>query len=65
MLQVNFGTVTVGKQPLIFDDAGISEDYKFGFDTYTNTLDAGNQVIKYKGDWDTFLWRYRLQLKWR
>lgn len=50
----DFGTVTVGKQPLIFDDAGIGEDFKFGFDTYANTTDSGEQVIKYKGDWDTF-----------
>ena len=50
----DFGTVTVGKQPLIFDDAGVSQDFKFGYDTYRDTVDSGNQVIKYKGDWDTF-----------
>ena len=48
-----YGTLTIGNQPTIFDDAGISGDYEFGFDTYIDDVtDASTQVIKYKGEWD-------------
>ena len=48
-----WGTLTVGNQPTIFDDAGISGDYEFGFDTYLDDVtDSSMQVIKYKGDWE-------------
>lgn len=44
-------TITLGSQPTIFDDAGIGEDYEFGFTSYVDSLDMeGDQVIKYKYD---------------
>ncbi|AGH82291.1 porin-like protein H [Psychromonas sp. CNPT3] len=49
----SYGTLTIGNQATIFDDAGISGDYEFGFDTYVGDVtDASTQVIKYKGEWD-------------
>lgn len=51
----NAGTLSMGKQATIYDDAGIGEDFQFGFSSfYEQGQDSGYQVIKYKGDWDTF-----------
>jgi len=51
----NAGTVTMGKQATVYDDAGIGADYQFGFsDFYEQGKDSGYQVIKYQGDWDMF-----------
>ena len=50
-----FGTITFGKQDTVLDDAGIGEDFEFGFDTEISNRDfSGEQVIKYQGDWDVF-----------
>ncbi|MDG3088244.1 porin [Vibrio hannami] len=47
----NVHTVTFGVQPTILDDAGIGDDFEFGFTSYVDNLDSsGDQVIKYKYD---------------
>ena len=51
----DFGALTMGKHATILDDAGVGGDYAFGFDTIVSDADfKGKQVIKYKGDFDTF-----------
>jgi len=43
--------LSIGSQPTIFDDAGIGDDYMFGFTAFVENLDSsGDQVIKYKYD---------------
>ncbi|GLS92261.1 porin [Psychromonas marina] len=45
------GTLTIGKQATIYDDAGIGNDYQFGFQNfYEQDKNSGFQVIKYKID---------------
>lgn len=47
----NMHTVTLGAQPTILDDAGIGEDFEFGFTSYVDNLNSeGDQVYKYKYD---------------
>lgn len=44
-------TLSLGKQPTILDDAGVGDDYEFGFTSYVTSLtSSGDQVIKYKYD---------------
>ncbi|PWI34802.1 hypothetical protein DI392_00520 [Vibrio albus] len=41
--------VTFGSQTTIFDEAGIGNDYEFGFTSYFEDLESkGDQVLKYK-----------------
>ena len=43
--------ISAGIQPTILDDAGIGEDYEFGFNAFIENLDSsGEQVIKYRYD---------------
>jgi len=49
-----WGTVTVGQQVTIFDDAGIGSDYQFGLSSFFEQDVASTQVIKYKLDTGTF-----------
>jgi len=42
-----YGTLTFGKQVTIYDDAGISEDYRLGYSSFYDQDDTGEQVIKY------------------
>lgn len=42
-----YGTLTFGKQVTMYDDAGISEDYRLGYDSFYDQDDTGEQVIKY------------------
>ncbi|MEL0630563.1 porin [Psychromonas aquatilis] len=42
-----YGTLTFGKQVTIYDDAGISEDYRLGYSSFYDQDDSGEQVIKY------------------
>lgn len=43
--------LSIGSQSTIFDDAGIGQDYMFGFTAFVEDLDSkGEQVIKYKYD---------------
>jgi predicted porin len=47
----DYHTVSIGQQATIYDDAGIGDDYRFGFTSYIDLLDpSGDQVIKYKYD---------------
>jgi hypothetical protein len=44
-------TLSFGVQPTILDDAGIGEDYAFGFTSFVNDIAlSGDQVAKYKYD---------------
>jgi len=49
-----FGTVTVGKQATIFDDSGIGGDYQFGWASFYEQDDSGDQVVKYQVDKGVF-----------
>lgn len=49
-----FGTITMGKQFSIYDDSGIGNDYEFGFGTFYEQADGGNQVLKYTFDSEMF-----------
>jgi len=52
---VNAGTISMGKQPTIYDDAGIGNDYQFGATSfYEQGQDYGHQVIKYQYDSEMF-----------
>lgn len=43
--------LSIGSQSTIFDDAGIGQDYMFGFTSFIENLDSsGDQVVKYKYD---------------
>jgi predicted porin len=44
------GTLTVGQQTLISDDAGIGADYEFGGSQYGTTQADGTDVVKYVYD---------------
>jgi predicted porin len=47
----DFHTLSIGQQSTIYDNAGIGDDYRFGFTSYIDLLDpSGDQVIKYKYD---------------
>jgi len=51
----DWGTLTVGKQATIYDDAGIGGDYEFGATSfYEQDKKSGHQVIKYKFDKNMF-----------
>lgn len=46
-------TMSVGRQNTVLDDAGIGDDYAFGFSTYVDTakvVTKGDQVVKYAYD---------------
>ncbi|WED20607.1 porin [Vibrio sp. JC009] len=44
-------TLTLGSQSTIYSDAGIGDDYEFGFTAAVEDVDSsGNQVVKYKYD---------------
>ncbi|MCE0493294.1 porin [Vibrio salinus] len=44
-------TITFGSQSTILDEAGIGDDYEFGFTSFVENADyEGDQVIKYKYD---------------
>lgn len=45
-----YGTITVGQQVTIFDDAGIGSDFEFGLASFYEQNDNGEQVIKYTLD---------------
>jgi len=45
-----YGTITVGKQVTIFDDAGIGGDFQFGFNDFYEQTTSSEQVIKYTVD---------------
>jgi len=47
---VDYGTLTVGKQVTIYDDAGIGNDFAFGLQSFYEQEDNGEQVIKYTLD---------------
>jgi len=49
-----WGSLTVGQQVTIFDDAGIGSDYQFGFNDFFEQDVASTQVIKYTVDAGTF-----------
>ena len=49
-----YGTITVGKQVTIFDDAGIGGDYQFGFNDFYEQTTSSEQVIKYTVDKGNF-----------
>ena len=49
-----WGTVTAGKQVTVYDDAGIGNDYQFGWTDFYSQDDGGDQVIKYSLDTDMF-----------
>ncbi len=43
--------LSIGSQSTIFDDAGIGQDYMFGFTSFIENLElSGDQVVKYKYD---------------
>jgi len=46
----NYGTITIGQQVTIFDDAGIGSDFEFGLASFYEQNDNGEQVIKYTID---------------
>jgi len=48
------GTLTIGNQATIYDDAGIGADYQFGFTSFYSQENSGEQVIKYKLDKESF-----------
>lgn len=50
----SWGTVTIGKQYTIFDDAGIGGDYQFGFSNFYDQDTSADQVLKYKYESDMF-----------
>ncbi len=44
-------TMSVGRQSTSYDDAGIGDDYAFGFSSYVdNIVTSGDQVVKYAYD---------------
>jgi len=49
-----WGTVTVGQQVTIFDDAGIGSDYQFGLNDFYEQDVASTQVLKYTLDTGRF-----------
>jgi len=49
-----FGTLKVGKQYTFYDDSGIGNDYQFGFTAFYEQDVAGQQVVKYSIDKETF-----------
>lgn len=50
----NKGTLTIGRQYTLLDDAGIANDYNFGISGASAAAAHGVQVIKYKFDNDMF-----------
>ena len=48
-----YGTLTIGQQVTIFDDAGIGSDKEFGLESFYEQTDNGEQVIKYTFDKDS------------
>ncbi|WP_413701918.1 porin [Psychromonas sp. KJ10-10] len=48
------GTLTVGKQDTIFDDAGIFSDHEIGIDSGVSQTTSSTQVIKYTFDTGMF-----------
>nr|QXF14425.1 porin-like protein H [uncultured bacterium] len=53
-VETKWGTLTVGQQYTIFDDAGIGGDYQFGFSKFYEQDASGAQVVKYKLDTEQF-----------
>lgn len=49
-----WGTLSVGKQYTVYDNAGIGNDYQFGVGAYYDQDDAGDQVVKYSIDMESF-----------
>lgn len=49
-----YGKLTVGKQATIYDDSGIGADYHFGFTSFYDQENSGEQVIKYQVDKGNF-----------
>ena len=49
-----WGRLPLGKQVTLYDNSGIGRDYQFGFTSFYEQDNAGEQVIKYKVDKGNF-----------